>query len=121
MKNEINVLNDVDLNLESLERIREGMRLVLSEGTGKFYVPKGLDFAGKTGTSESFLDTNNDGKVDTATISSTFTGFYPSEDPKFSLVVITPNVSHKDGKTDAFYFGASKITKDIVTFLKDNY
>ena len=121
LKNEINVLNDVDLNLESLERIREGMRLVLSEGTGKFYVPKGLDFAGKTGTSESFLDTNNDGKVDTATISSTFTGFYPLEDPKFSLVVITPNVSHKEGKTDAFYFGASKITKDIVTFLKDNY
>ena len=73
LKNEINVLNDVDLNLESLERIREGMRLVLSEGTGKFYVPQGLDFAGKTGTSESFLDTNNDGKVDTATISSTFT------------------------------------------------
>ena len=121
LKNEINVLNDVDLDLESLERIREGMRLVLSEGTGKFYVPQGLDFAGKTGTSESFLDTNNDGKVDTATISSTFTGFYPSEDPKFSLVVITPNVSHKEGKTDAFYFGASKITKDIVTFLKDNY
>lgn len=121
LKNEINVLNDVDLNLESLERIREGMRLVLSEGTGKFYVPQGLDFAGKTGTSESFLDTNNDGKVDTATISSTFTGFYPSEDPKFSLVVITPNVSHKEGKSDAFYFGASKITKDIVTFLKDNY
>ncbi len=62
---------------------------MFSEGTGKFYVPKGLDFAGKTGTSESFLDTNNDGKVDTATISSSFAGFYPSEDPKFSIVVIT--------------------------------
>jgi len=121
LKNEINVLNNVDLNSESLNRIKEGMRLVLSEGTGKFYVPQGLDFAGKTGTSESFLDTNNDGKVDTATISSTFTGFYPAEDPKFSLVVITPNVSHKEGKTDAFYFGASKITKDIVTYLNENY
>lgn len=121
LKNEINVLNNVDLNSESLNRIKEGMRLVLSEGTGKFYVPQGLDFAGKTGTSESFLDTNNDGKVDTATISSTFTGFYPAEDPKFSLVVITPNVSHKEGKTDTFYFGASKITKDIVTYLNENY
>ena len=121
LKNDINILNDVDLDEDSLERIREGMRLVLSEGTGKFYVPQGLDFAGKTGTSESFLDTNNDGKVDTATISSTFTGFYPSEDPKFSLVVITPNISHKNGKTDAFYYGASKITKDIVNFLNSNY
>ena len=121
LKNEINVLNNVDLNSESLNRIKEGMKLVLSEGTGKFYVPQGLNFAGKTGTSESFLDTNNDGKVDTATISSTFTGFYPAEDPKFSLVVITPNVSHKEGMTGAFYFGASKITKDIVTYLNENY
>ena len=121
LKNDINILNDVDLDEDSLERIRKGMRLVLSEGTGKFYVPQGFDFAGKTGTSESFLDTNNDGKVDTATISSTFTGFYPSEDPKFSLVVITPNISHKNGKTEAFYYGASKITKDIVNFLNSNY
>ena len=121
LKNDINILNDVDLDEDSLERIREGMRLVLSEGTGKFYVPQGFDFAGKTGTSESFLDTNNDGKVDTATISSTFTGFYPSEDPKFSLVVITPNISHKNGKTEVFYYGASKITKDIVNFLNSNY
>ena len=121
LKNKINILNDVDLNEESLNRIKEGLRLVLSEGTGKFYVPQGLDFAGKTGTSESFLDTNNDGKVDTATISSSFAGFYPSEDPKFSIVVITPNVSHKNGKTDAFYFGASKITKDIVNYLNEKY
>ena len=121
LENKINILNDVDLNEESLNRIREGLRLVLSEGTGKFYVPQGLDFAGKTGTSESFLDTNNDGKVDTATISSSFVGFYPSEDPKFSIVVLTPNVSHKNGKTDTFYFGASKITKDIVNYLNENY
>lgn len=121
LENKINILNDVDLNEESLNRIKEGLRLVLSEGTGKFYVPQGLDFAGKTGTSESFLDTNNDGKVDTATISSSFAGFYPSEDPKFSIVVITPNVSHKNGKTDAFYFGASKITKDIVNYLNEKY
>ena len=121
LKSKINILNDVDLNEESLNRIREGLRLVLSEGTGKFYVPQGLDFAGKTGTSESFLDTNDDGKVDTATISSSFGGFYPSEDPKFSIVVLTPNVSHKNGKTDTFYFGASKITKDIVNYLNENY
>ena len=121
LENKINILNDVDLNEESLNRIKEGLRLVLSEGTGKFYVPQGLDFAGKTGTSESFLDTNNDGKVDTATISSSFAGFYPSENPKFSIVVITPNVSHKNGKTDAFYFGASKITKDIVNYLNEKY
>lgn len=121
LENKSEVLNNVDLDKESLDRIKEGMKLVLSEGTGKFYVPQGLNFAGKTGTSESFLDTNNDNIVDTATISSTFTGFYPADNPKFSVVVITPNVSHKNGKTDAFYFGASKITKELVTFLSNNY
>ena len=121
LENKSEVLNNVDLDKESLDRIKEGMKLVLSEGTGKFYVPQGLNFAGKTGTSESFLDTNNDNIVDTATISSTFTGFYPVDNPKFSIVVITPNVSHKNGKTDAFYFGASKITKELVTFLSNNY
>lgn len=121
LENKSEVLNNVDLDKESLDRIKEGMKLVLSEGTGKFYVPQGLNFAGKTGTSESFLDTNNDNIVDTATISSTFTGFYPADNPKFSIVVITPNVSHKNGKTDAFYFGASKITKELVTFLSNNY
>lgn len=121
LENKSEVLNNVDLDKESLDRIKEGMKLVLSEGTGKFYVPQGLNFAGKTGTSESFLDTNNDEIVDTATISSTFTGFYPADNPKFSIVVITPNVSHKNGKTDAFYFGASKITKELVTFLSNNY
>lgn len=121
LENKSEVLNNVDLDKESLDRIKEGMKLVLSEGTGKFYVPQGLNFAGKTGTSESFLDTNNDNIVDTATISSTFTGFYPADNPKFSIVVITPNVSHKNGKTDTFYFGASKITKELVTFLSNNY
>lgn len=121
LENKSEVLNNVDLDKELLDRIKEGMKLVLSEGTGKFYVPQGLNFAGKTGTSESFLDTNNDEIVDTATISSTFTGFYPADNPKFSIVVITPNVSHKNGKTDAFYFGASKITKELVTFLSNNY
>lgn len=121
LENKSEVLNNVDLDKASLDRIKEGMKLVLSEGTGKFYVPQGLNFAGKTGTSESFLDTNNDNIVDTSTISSTFTGFYPADNPKFSIVVITPNVSHKNGKTDAFYFGASKITKDLVTFLSNNY
>ena len=114
------VLNTLDISYDGLNRIKEGLRLVLSEGTGKFYVPQGLNFAGKTGTSESFLDINNDNQVDVATISSTFAGFYPYDNPKYSLVVITPNVSHKEGKTDSFYFGASKITKDIVSYLENN-
>ena len=121
LENEINVLNDVDLDEEYLDRIREGLKLVLSKGTGKIYVRDDLLAVGKTGTSETFYDSNNDGVVDVATITSTFAGYFPEEDPKYSVVVITPNISHNNGSSSTMYYGASKITKDITSFLADNY
>ena len=121
LENEINVLNDVDLDEEYLDRIREGLKLVLSKGTGKIYVRDDILAVGKTGTSESFYDSNNDGVVDVATITSTFAGYFPEEDPKYSVVVITPNISHNNGSSSTMYYGASKITKDITSFLADNY
>ena len=121
VKNEIEVLNDVAVDEEYLNRIREGLTLVLKEGTGKIYVRDDLLAAGKTGTSQSFYDSNNDGVVDVETITSTFAGFFPNEDPKYSVVVITPNISHNNGTNDTMYYGASKITKEITSFLADNY
>ena len=47
------------------------------KGTGKGFMNYNLHPAGKTGTSESFLDTNNDGKIDTKTITLTMAGFFP--------------------------------------------
>lgn len=34
-----------------------------------------------------------DGKVDTETITSSFVGYSPSENPKMSIVVVSPDVS----------------------------
>ena len=48
--------------------------------------------AGKTGTSQSFIDTNNDGKVDTETITTSFVGYAPSNNPKMSIIVVSPNI-----------------------------
>ena len=48
-------------------------------------------------------------------------GYFPNEDPKYSVVVITPNISHNNGTNDTMYYGASKITKEITSFLADNY
>lgn len=121
VENEIEVLNDVAVDEEYLNRIREGLTLVLKEGTGKIYVRDDLLAAGKTGTSESFYDSDNDGKVDVQTITSTFAGYFPNEDPKYSVVVITPNISHNNGTNDTMYYGASKITKELTSFLADNY
>ena len=121
LSNEINVLNKIDLSNEHLNRIREGLKMVLSEGTGKIYVDASLNAAGKTGTSESFYDSNADGLVDVATISSTFAGYFPADDPKYSVVVITPNISHNNESNDTMYYGASKITKDITNYIAENY
>ena len=49
--------------------------------------------SGKTGTSQSFIDTNNDGVVDTETISTSFVGYSPSDNPKMSIVVVSPDIS----------------------------
>lgn len=121
LSNEANILNEVDLSDEYLNRIKEGLKLVLSDGTGKIYVDRTLSAAGKTGTSESFYDSNSDGLVDVATITSTFAGYFPADDPKYSVVVITPNISHNNGSNDTMYYGASKITKDITNYIADNY
>lgn len=55
--------------------------------------------AGKTGTSQSFIDTNGDGKVDTETISTSFIGYAPYNDPKMSVVVISPDVAISTAET----------------------
>ena len=120
LTNTPNVLNTIDLDEVYLNRIREGLKLVLSEGTGRIYVDKSINAAGKTGTSESFYDSNSDGTVDVATITSTFAGYFPTDNPKYSVVVITPNISHNNGTNDTMYYGASKITKDITNYLAGN-
>ena len=119
VQNTSKVLNEINLDPIYLERIREGLKLVLSEGTGRIYVDKRVNAAGKTGTSESFYDSDLDGKVDVATITSTFAGYFPADNPQYSVVVITPNISHNNGTNDTMYYGASKITKDITNHLAE--
>ena len=65
---------------------RSGSRPAAQTDRGK-YMP-----AGKTGTSETFIDTNNDGVMDTKTNSLAFVGFAPYDNPEYSIVVLTPNL-----------------------------
>ena len=79
-------------------------------GTGSGYINLNYKPAGKTGTSQTFIDTNNDGLIDKETISTTFVGYFPYDDPKISITVISPDVSTY---TNTEYI--SFITKRIVT------
>ena len=55
--------------------------------------------AGKTGTSQSFIDTDGNGKIDTETITTSFIGYAPYDNPKMSIVVIRPDVAEANTDT----------------------
>lgn len=87
-------LGSVDVEEKYMSRVKEGFRAVVEYGLGTAYMGNYRDIgAGKTGTSQSFIDTDGDGKVDTETISTSFIGYAPYEDPKMSIVVISPDVA----------------------------
>ena len=87
-------LNTVDTKPEYMAKIQEGFKAVLDYGTGVGYIDPSFNPAGKTGTSQSFVDSDGDGKVDTETISTTFTSYAPAEDAKVTFTIISPDVSH---------------------------
>lgn len=71
-------------------RIKEGFKEVLYNGTGRGYTDKLYKPAGKTGTSEVVYDKN------TTTINQTYAMFAPYDNPEYSIVVISPNVSYNN-------------------------
>lgn len=88
------ILNKLRVKDEYLERIQEGFRQVLtSGGTGNGYMAYDLKPAGKTGTSESMIDTDLDGIVDLTTYSHAFVGYAPYDDPIIAFTVVSPNIS----------------------------
>ncbi len=120
-KNDSKVLNDVKLDNYYFERLKEGFRQVLDGGTGAGYTELKYKPAGKTGTSESFYDSDLDGKVDVKTISMSYAMFAPVDNPKYSLVVISPNVSHTNGKTEYIAYINKHISKEVSKILFENY
>ena len=55
----------VDEDEKYKSRIKEGLRLVSSSGTGSYYIDKKYNASSKTGTSESILDSDGDGVSET--------------------------------------------------------
>ena len=101
------ILGVVDVEKKYIDRVRYGFNQVINNGIGYGYMENYTNSAGKTGTSQSFLDTDNDGVVDTETISTSFVGYAPGDNPIMSLVVVSPDVS----LPDANY--TSQVTKRI--------
>ena len=98
------ILNIVDVKSENLKRVQEGFYAVMHMpgGYGNWYTDDKMDAAGKTGTSQSFIDTDNDGVIDTETITTSFIGYAPFNSPKVSFMITSPNCSHINGSTYDF-------------------
>ena len=90
---EPHILNTLDTEKKYLDRVKMGLKLVMSSGTGASYIDKKYNAAGKTGTAQSFIDTDKDNKIDTATTTATFSAYAPYDDPKVVFTVISPDVS----------------------------
>jgi len=97
--NDVQELNKVNLDNKYMDRIKLGFKKVMENGTGYYYTNGAVSSAGKTGTSESYIDTNYDGKLDTFVLSNSFIMYAPYDDPKYSIVVISPNTSDLDSKS----------------------
>ena len=93
-------LNKVNTEQKYMDRVHEGFKAVMSYGLGVGYINKMYKPAGKTGTSQSFVDTDGDHKIDKETISTTFVAYAPYDDPKVTFTIVSPNISRPDGRTD---------------------
>jgi cell division protein FtsI/penicillin-binding protein 2 len=111
-----NKLGTVDVDAKYIARVQEGFRAVVSYGLGTAYMGNYQSVgAGKTGTSQSFIDTDDDGKVDTETISTSFVGYAPYDNPKMSIVVISPDVATANADT------TSSINKRLSSEIVNKY
>ena len=116
------VLNGIETKPEYLNRVREGFIAVMQPGGyGSGYMDLSMRPAGKTGTSQSFIDTNNDGRIDTETITSSFIGYAPYDNPKMSIVVTSPDSSHPNSVTDYASLVTYRITGEITRKYAEMY
>ncbi len=113
------VLNTVETEEKFLNRVKEGFHAVTmaSYGIGHNYIDNQYDPSGKTGTSESFMDRDGDGVIDTETVSTAFVGYAPSEKPKMSIVVMSPDVNNPNGRSSY----SSMVTRTISKRVSDKY
>ncbi len=116
-KKEEVLLNQVELEPEYFERIKTGLWQVVNLGTGYGYTNPAFNPAGKTGTSEGIYDSNKDGIGDVSTVTNTYAMYAPADNPQYSMVVVSPNVSHYNGSTNYFAYINRYISKAVSDYL----
>ena len=111
-----NLLNTVNIDKNNMNRILIALNNVVKKGTGKGYI-KNNDGAGKTGTSETLIDLDNDGLYETKTITSSFIGYMPYDNPTYTFIIISPNISSNKSKSGYKVPINRYIINDLTSFL----
>ncbi|MDD4706395.1 MAG: penicillin-binding transpeptidase domain-containing protein [Bacilli bacterium] len=112
------IYNNAPIEEKYLNRIREGFRLVNYNGTAYSYTNHKFSSAGKTGTSDSYLDTDLDGNIDTFTINTSYVMYFPFEKPEISIAMVSPNISYKNKVSNYRYPINSKVMRKITDLFK---
>ena len=111
------ILNNLDsIDKQYISRVKQGLRLVITNGTGSGYISEEREASGKTGTSETFVDTNSDGIYETPSISTSFVAYMPTDNPKYAISITSPNISYvNDNSTYVYPFN-----KLVIRRITDN-
>ena len=122
-KFETKVLNTIDTKPEYMARIKEGFIAVMNSrgGYGVGYINSSMRPSGKTGTSQSFIDTNNDGMIDTETITNSFIGYFPYDKPKVTLTVTSPDNSYPNPRNEFMSMVTKRITQKVSSVYNQMY
>ncbi len=119
-KIEPKLVHKVGLDEKYINRIREGFSKVMNV-TGYGYMGDVPDSSGKTGTAESFKDTDGDGNIDKETISRAFIGYAPKDNPKFTVTILSPNVKYSetsDYSSPVNFKISERVSNKVFEFLK---
>ncbi|MGN1337628.1 MAG: penicillin-binding transpeptidase domain-containing protein [Candidatus Coprovivens sp.] len=96
------------------DRIHEGFKEVIYNGTGRGYTDIKYKPAGKTGTSEVVYS------KDITTINQTYIMFAPYDNPKYTIVVISPNISFNNEKDNYIAPINRYISKEVSKIMFEN-
>ncbi|MBR3661401.1 MAG: penicillin-binding protein 2 [Bacilli bacterium] len=110
----LNTLESIDKKY--IDRVKLGLRQVITNGTGRGYIDEIKHASGKTGTSETFVDTNGDGIYETESISTAFVSYFPTDNPKYAISITSPNISYVNSYSSYIY----PFNKIVIRKITDN-
>ncbi len=88
---------------KTAEKARECLRAVVTDGTGKMMNKEVFHISGKTGTARMAFEGGGYERGGMRQYQATFCGFFPSENPEYSVIVVLYS-----GKTAGNFYGATQ-------------